>query len=246
MDGVEIHRLSGYMRGFYLVCVAFLCMHHKKEQFMFHLKPLSILAAPLLLLASAFCAPAGAAAPAPSDTAAVLKTKMALRDLWVEHAFWIRSHVLATHAGDEAQRNVAATEVAGNAKALAATITPFYGQAASDGLLKLLAGHWAAVRDYNSATVAKSRPGQDKATQAITANAHEIAAFLSGANPHLPENAVFGLLAAHGAHHVAQINQIAAGEFPQEARTWHAMRGHMLMIADAITDGLARQFPDKF
>jgi hypothetical protein len=213
---------------------------------MFHLKPLSILAAPLLILTSAFCAPAAAAASAPPDTAAVLKTKMALRDLWVEHAFWIRSFVLATHAGDAAQRDVAATEIVNNAKALAATITPFYGQAASDGLLKLLAGHWAAVRDYNTATIAKSGPGQDKATQAITANAHQIAAFLSGANPHLPENAVFGLLAAHGAHHVAQINQVAASDFSQEARTWDAMRGHMLVIADAITDGLAAQLPDKF
>ena len=72
---------------------------------------------------------------------------MALRDLWVEHVFWIRSYVLATKAGDEAQRKVAETEVVENAKALAATITPFYGQPAADALLKLLAGHWAAVRD---------------------------------------------------------------------------------------------------
>jgi len=208
----------------------------------------NLLAAPLLLLATfCFADPARAAAPAKSaDAVAVLETKMALRDLWVEHVFWIRSYVLATDAGDEAQRKVAEAEVVNNAKALAATITPFYGQPAADGLLKLLAGHWAAVRDYDAATVSHSKPEQSKAVQAITSNAHEIAKFLSGANPYLPENAVFGLLSAHGAHHVAQINEIAAKDFRGEAQTWQAMRKHMLVIADSITDALAKQFPDRF
>jgi len=210
--------------------------------------PFKLLTAPLLLLAS-FClaAPAAAAAPAKSaDAVAVLETKMALRDLWVEHVFWIRSYVLAADAGDVAQCKVAEDEVVNNAKALAATIAPFYGQEAADGLLKLLAGHWAAVRDYDSATVDHSKAGQSKAVAAITANAHEIAKFLSGANPYLLDDAVFGLLSAHGAHHVAQINEIAANDFRGEAQTWQAMRKHMLVIADSITDALAKQFPDRF
>lgn len=207
-----------------------------------------LLAAPLLLLASLGAANSTATAnpTAPADAVAVLKTKMALRDLWVEHVFWIRSYVLATDAGDEAQRKVAEAEVVANAKALAATVTPFYGQPAADGLLKLLAGHWAAVRDYNTAVVGHSQTGGDKAVQAITTNAHEIAKFLSGANPYLPEDAVFGLLSAHGAHHVTQINQIAANDFRAEARTWQAMRNHMLVIADSIADALAKQFPNRF
>jgi hypothetical protein len=163
----------------------------------------------------------------------------------VEHAFWIRSYVLATHAADAAQAKVAEGEVVNNARALAETIKPFYGQAASDGLLKLLAGHWAAVRDYNKALVDHSQPGRDKAANAITANAHEIARFLAGANPYLPEDAVFGLLAAHGAHHMAQSNQVAANDFRSEAQTWHAMRHHMLKIADSIAGALSKQFPDR-
>jgi hypothetical protein len=210
--------------------------------------PFNLLAVPLLFLASfSLAAPAGAATPAAApDAVAVLETKMALRDLWVEHVFWIRSYVLATDARDDAQRKVAEDEVVNNAKALAATITPFYGQAAADGLLKLLAGHWTAVRDYNTATVSHSKTGQDKALKAITANAREIAGFLSGANPNLPEDAVFGLLSAHGSHHVAQINQVAANDFRGEARTWEAMRKHMLVIADSIADALAKQFPHRF
>jgi hypothetical protein len=196
----------------------------------------------LILTGFAFASPNSA----PADRAAVLETKMALRDLWVEHVFWIRSYVLATHAHDSAQTKVAEEEVVSNAKALAGTITPFYGQAASDGLLKLLAGHWGAVRDYNTATLAKSQPSQDKAVANITSNAREIAKFLSGANPNLPEETVFGLLSSHGGHHVAQINQVAAGDFQNEADNWHAMRKHMLVISDAIAEALAKQFPARF
>jgi hypothetical protein len=208
---------------------------------------LSLLTIPVVTL-MAFASPQASAAPAAAsaDRVAVLETKMSLRELWVEHAFWIRSYVMATHAHDPVQSKLAEQEVVSNAKALAGTITPFYGQAASDQLFNLLAGHWGAVRDYNTATLAKSKPGQDKATASIISNAHEIARFLSGANPNLPEDAVFGMLASHGGHHVAQINEVAARDFAGEASTWHAMRGHMLVISDAIADAIAKQFPDRF
>lgn len=205
-------------------------------------------AAAVLSLASVACSPVSAAAdtsPA-ANRVATLKTQMALRDLWVEHIFWIRSYVLAAHANDEAQRKIAEGEVITNAKALAGAIEPFYGQAAADGLLKLLAGHWGAVHDFNAATLKKSQSAQDQAIANLTSNARDIAKFLSTANPYLPEEAVFGLLSGHGGHHVAQIKQIAGGDFKGEAATWHAMRKHMLVISDAIADALAKQFPDRF
>jgi hypothetical protein len=200
----------------------------------------------LVLTAFALVAPSSATASESANRAVVVETKMALRDLWVEHVFWIRSYVLANHAHDAAQAKVAEAEVVANARALAGTITPFYGQGASDGLFKLLAGHWNAVRDYDTATRAHSKSGQDAAVAAITSNAREIAKFLSGANPNLPETTVFGLLSTHGGHHVAQINQVSSGDFQNEAETWHAMRKHMLVISDAIADALAKQFPARF
>lgn len=200
----------------------------------------------VLLMLSGIPLPATAAAPAATAHIDRQETRMALRDLWVEHVFWVRSHVVASSAGDDKQATVAEQQVVANARALAATITPFYGQAASDGLFQLLAGHWGGVKDYQSATLAGSKSAQDAATAKITANARDIAKFLSGANPNLPEDVVFGLLSAHGGHHIAQINQIAADDFGAEAQTWQAMRKHMLMISDALLEGIAKQFPARF
>lgn len=182
----------------------------------------------------------------PAASATLGDTQAALRDLWLEHVFWVRNVVDARFEGDANQAKVAEQEVVANAKAIAAAIGPFYGQAASDKLFGLLAGHWGAISDYLDATNASDKAGQDAAFKRLLANADEIAAFLGGANPFLPVDTLRGLLTAHGSHHVQQIQQFKAGQFDQEAKTWAAMKDHMYVIADALAGGIAKQFPDRF
>ncbi|RON44183.1 hypothetical protein BK666_17625 [Pseudomonas frederiksbergensis] len=204
----------------------------------------------LALLLLAFCAqPAWSqtpAAPAPSADSAALTTRLALRDLWVEHVFWIRNYAIANQAADKSQAKIAADQVVDNATQIANSIAPLYGQPAADQLLKLLAGHWGAVKHYSDATVAKDAKGKQVAVADLTSNAKAIAAFLSGANPNLPESTLVGMLVAHGGHHVAQIDELAAHDYAGEARTWQMMRPHVLALADALTAALVKQFPDKF
>lgn len=204
----------------------------------------------LALLLLAFCAqPAWSqtpAAPAPSADSAALTTRLALRDLWVEHVFWIRNYAIANQAADKSQAKIAADQVVDNATQIANSIAPLYGQPAADQLLKLLAGHWGAVKHYSDATVAKDAKGKQAAVADLTSNAKAIAAFLSGANPNLPESTLVGMLVAHGGHHVAQIDELAAHDYAGEARTWQMMRPHVLALADALTAALVKQFPDKF
>jgi len=185
------------------------------------------------------------ASPPAADSAA-LTTRLALRDLWVEHIFWIRDYVIANQAGDKAQAKIAAEQVVDNATKIANSIAPLYGQPAADQLLKLLAGHWAAVKHYSDATVAKDTKGKQAAVTDLTSNAKAIAAFLAKANPNLPENTLVAMLSAHGGHHVAQIDELATHDYAGEARTWQMMRTHIVSLADALTAALVKQFPDKF
>ena len=87
---------------------------------------------------------------------------------------------------------------------------------------------------------------QDAAVKALTANAGEIATFLSGANPNLPKDTVMGLLMAHAAHHLTQFQQLKDGEYAREAETWKGMKQHIYVVSDALTQALAAQFPAKF
>jgi hypothetical protein len=204
----------------------------------------------LALMLLAFCAqPAWSqnppAAPASADSAA-LTTRLALRGLWVEHIFWIRNYAIANQAANKQQAQVAADQVVDNATKIANSIAPLYGQPAADQLLKLLAGHWGAVKHYSDATVAKDTKGKQAAVTDLTSNAKAIAAFLAKANPNLPENTLVAMLSAHGGHHVAQVDELAAHDYAGEARTWQMMRTHIVSLADTLTAALVKQFPDKF
>lgn len=181
-----------------------------------------------------------------ANPARVADTKASLRDLWAGHIFWIRNVVLDNATNNPAARDAAEKEVVANAKQIAGTITPFYGEAASEKLFTLLAGHYGAVKEYSDATVAGSKPHQDAALAHLASNADEIAVFLSGANPNLPKDTVRGLIAAHGAHHVAQITEFQEKDYAHEAQTWEVMRQHVYVISDALTAALAKQFPGKF
>ena len=178
-------------------------------------------------------------------TVTLADAKAAQRDLWIGHVFWVRNVVDARFDGNAIEAKVAEQQVVANAKAIAASIEPFYGKAASEKLFTLLAGHWGAISDYLNATRANSKSGQDTAFKQLAANADEIAVFLGGANPNLPVDVLKGLLMAHGSHHVQQIGEFKAKQFDAEAKTWPAMTRHMYVIADALAEGIAKQFPDK-
>ncbi len=184
-----------------------------------------------------------AAADATQSTKAI-QTKDALRDLWIGHVFWVRNVVIETLAGNKAAAKAAEEQAVANAKQIAAAIEPFYGQAASDKLFQLLAGHYGAVKAYLDAGGSAAK--QDAAFNTLSANAGEIAVFLSGANPNLPVDTLRSLLLAHGGHHVQQIKQLRAKQYAEEAKTWTEMTQHMYVIADALAGAIAKQFPAKF
>lgn len=203
----------------------------------------SVLAAGSALALPAFAQHAGHATVA---RAKVAEAGAAQRELWIGHVFWVRNVVAGTLAGEKQAAAVAEKEVVANAKAIAASIEPYYGKAASEKLFGLLAGHYGAIKQYLEATAAGSKTKQDAAVKNLTGNATEIARFLSGANPNLPFDTLNGLLLAHGGHHVQEIQQLRAKQYAEEAQTWEAMKKHMYVIADALAAAIAKQFPAKF
>jgi hypothetical protein len=177
----------------------------------------------------------------------VAEMQRAFRDLWLGHIFLIQHVVLYNAANDPAAREAADKQVLANAKQIANTFTPFYGEARSEKLFTLLSGHYGAVKEYSEATIAGNTRQQDAALARLASNAGDIDAFFNGVNPHyLPKDTVRGLIAAHGAHHVLQINQYKKKEYAKLEETWSMMRQHVYVIADTLMTALAKQFPDRF
>jgi hypothetical protein len=178
--------------------------------------------------------------------ARVAEMRQALRDLWVGHIFWVRHVVSNNAANNQMVRDAAEREVEANAKQIADTMTPFYGEAAAQKFLSLLDINYGAVRAYSEATVAGETRRQHAALARLESNADDIADFLSHLNPYLQRDIVRGLIAAHSAHHVLQINQYKTKDYAPLGATWPMMRQHVSVIADTLTTALVKQFPSKF
>jgi hypothetical protein len=187
-----------------------------------------------------------AAVEASQNSAKAVQTTAALRDLWLGHIFWVRNVAAETIAGNNQAAAAAEKEVVSNARQIAAAIQPFYGKAASEKLFGLLARHYGAVKQYLEASVSGNKTNEGAAYRDLTANAADIARFLSGANPNLHFETVNGLLVAHGAHHIQQIQQFRSRQYAEEAKTWEEMKKHMYAISDALAAAIAKQFPVKF
>jgi hypothetical protein len=196
--------------------------------------------------AGAFVAPAAfAAMPAAAAAPASPKLHATMRQLWQGHADTTREYALAVKSGDAAAEKKAADAVVANAKQIADAVGSFYGDAAGKKMLELLAGHWAGVKALTDADKAGDSAAASKAMQDLSTNADAIAAFLSGANPNLPADAVKGLLVAHAGHHQMLLADIMKGDNADSAKEWASMQAHMNVIADALSDGIAKQFPAK-
>jgi len=173
-------------------------------------------------------------------------TRLALRGLWEGHIFWVRNVVFMTKLGNKAGAKTAEEQVVENAKDISNAIVPFYGKEAGDKLFGLLAEHYGAVKEYMNADFAGKKDAKEKAMAKMLKNADDIATFLSSANPNWPKEAVLGALKTHGGFHMTQIEQVKAKNFAGEAKTWSSMKAQIDQVADVLTDGLMKQFPQKF
>ena len=79
-----------------------------------------------------------------------------------------------------------------------------------------------------------------------TANIREIATFLSSANPNWPEDAVFDLLALHLQLTKGEAVARLQGDWDADVKAFDDIFTEIMVLADALHDGLVAQFPDKF
>jgi len=172
--------------------------------------------------------------------------KQAYRDLWLGHIYWVQHSVLDSRMKSPAERDAVEKEVDANTKQIADMLTPFYGEARAQKFLSLLDINISAVREYSEATIAENKSKQDAALARLASNANDFGSFFSGINPYLSESTARGLIAAHGAHHVLQINQYKKKDYAHLDETWKMMREHVYVIADTIMAALVKQFPERF
>lgn len=190
--------------------------------------------------------PATPAASAPAAAPSAPKLHAAMRSLLHGHIVATRDYALAVHAGNNANAQQAEAAAVANAKQIANAVAGFYGEAGGKQFLNLLAGHWGGVKALTDAAHAHDAAAEQKAMQDLAGNGVQIAKFLAGANPNLPEDTVKGLWMMHVSDHKTQVDQMMSNA-PAAAQnqTWDHMQKHADTIADALAGAIAKQFPQK-
>jgi hypothetical protein len=185
-----------------------------------------------------------AAKPSASTKAAALRS--ALDQLLGEHVQLAADATNAALNGRDAEFKAAAGALDANSVDIANAIGSVYGKDAGDAFLGLWRSHINMVVEYTVGTASKDKAKQDKAVNDLMQYTKDFGAFLNSANPNLPQDAVADLVKHHAVTLKAVIDAQAAGD---QAKAYMALRtayGHMAMIAEALAQGIVKQFPKKF
>ncbi|RLQ94524.1 glycosyltransferase [Falsibacillus albus] len=168
------------------------------------------------------------------------------RKLWIDHVLWTSNYITsATTAGSKDQQQVLA-RLLKNQKDIGNAVKPVYGEKVGNKLAELLTEHIVIAGKIVEAAKSGNKSLMNQLNKDWYRNADEIAAFLSGANPYLKNEDLKKMLYKH--------LQLVTDDLSSSlAKNWNARIvsiddgvTHIIQMADVISAGVVKQFPDKF
>jgi hypothetical protein len=169
----------------------------------------------------------------------------AMRKAWEDHvtytAFFYKA---AIHGGEDvgkiAERLLRNQDDIGNA------VKPFYGEAAGNSLAALLRDHILIAADLVKAAKAGDTTAQEGARRRFFQNGEDLAGFLSSANPNWPRKTLEAALQGHLQMVIEQVVATLHGDTAAAIAAYDRGHEHMLMVADVLSSGIVKQFPERF
>jgi hypothetical protein len=207
-----------------------------------------IVAVPLVALAVSLAAcattnsAAGTVAIAPSPDAMTLHQNM--RRLWADHVVWTRQYIVAAVA-DDGSATVALNRLMQNQSDIGNAVKPYYGDAAAGKLTDLLKQHIAIAGELVAAAKAGDAAKKTDADKRWHDNAADIAAFLASANPNWTKAALVTMLNRHLALTTQEAVDRLQKNWTDDQVTFDSIFTQAMEMADALSDGILKQFPAK-
>ena len=209
----------------------------------------STIAAALVAVAPIGVAPAaarsGASAHHDSQASPALKLRQDMRKLWTDHVIWTRDYIVAA-VDDRPDAKSAAARLMKNQDDIGAAVGSIYGKAAGDQLTTLLKEHISIAVDIINHAKAGNKAAQDAASAKWTQNGDAIATFLSKANPNWPRATLAQMMSMHLSTTTDEVVARLTKNWDADVRAFDAVYNHILAMADALSDGIIKQFPAKF
>ncbi|GGG73029.1 glycosyltransferase [Paenibacillus radicis (ex Gao et al. 2016)] len=165
--------------------------------------------------------------------------------LWIEHALWTNNYIVSNLEGLDNKEQVLA-RLLRNQRDIGDAIKPYYGEVAGDQLGKLLTEHIMTGGKVFAALQSGNEADLQQANKAWYGNADEIAALLSGLNPHWSEKQLKDLLYQHLQLTAADVVANLHKEWEQSIHIYDDGQDHLILLANVLAEGILKQFPDQF
>jgi hypothetical protein len=177
------------------------------------------------------------------STACDLRTDM--RKLWEDHVQWTRNVIFnilddLPGAAQDVARLLKNQEDIGNA------IKPYYGDEAGNQLTSLLRNHILIAADLLVALKNDNTAAFNTANAKWFANADSIAAFLSSANPNWPLAQMKEMMYTHLNLTAAEALARKQHNYDADVTAYDNVHNEILQMADMLTEGIVKQFSNKF
>lgn len=184
-------------------------------------------------------------AGASAQSASALALKQDMRKLWTDHVVWTRDYIVAA-IGDEPGATAAANRLMKNQEDIGTAVGKFYGAPAGQQLTTLLKEHITIAVDLIKAAKAGDKTAQQQADARWQQNAVQIADFLSQANPNWPRTTLTEMMKKHLSTTTNEVVARLNKNWDADVRAFDEVFEHILHMADALSEGIVKQFPDKF
>ena len=170
----------------------------------------------------------------------------AMRKLWEDHVTWTRLYLVSAIA-DLPDKGPTTERLMKNQTDIGIALQPFYTVTGGDRLTVLLKQHISTAAELVAAVKAGDGAKQADATKRWYANADDIAAFLSGANPkHWPAAEMKAMMREHLDMTTTEVVARIKSDWTGDIEAYDKLHLQILKMADMLADGIILQFPAKF
>ncbi len=180
-----------------------------------------------------------------TSSAAADELRTNMRKLWEDHVTWTRN-VICCLVDDLPGADQAVKRLLQNQDDIGNAIKPVYGEQAGNKLTALLHDHISISADVVKAAKASDNAALDAANKKWYANADEISAFLSKANPNWKLADMKKMMHDHlkltTDEAVARIKK----NYDGDVAAYDKVHNEILEMSDMLSDGIIKQFPGKF